>query len=95
MDYASGGKMVPILLKQLADEMATGGNGKIGPYGLVGRVCSKVNDTAPADDTAADFPNAIGDFCLHYNAAGTFQAVYLAISGDLATTCDWVKITDI
>jgi hypothetical protein len=34
------------------------------------RFYSKMSGTAPQNDTAADYPSQMGDFCIHYNAAG-------------------------
>lgn len=55
-------------------------------------IVSKVSDTAPADNTAADSPGRKGVFCLHYNAAGVFQHVYLCIAYTDDTTFDWVQV---
>ena len=60
---------------------------------LRNQICEKTgSDTAPADDTAADIPLALGDYCLHFLANGTFDAVYQAIDGDLVTLCKWRKL---
>ena len=58
-------------------------------------VCSKTLDPAPADDTDEDMPPSLGFFCLHYNAAGVFQSLYVAVSGTLAAsgTCNWVAVS--
>ena len=55
-------------------------------------IVSKISDTAPADNTAADSPGRKGVFCLHYNAAGVFQNVYLCIAYTNDTTFDWVSV---
>jgi hypothetical protein len=57
------------------------------------KICCKVSDTAPQDDTEADIANAIGDFCVHYTAAGVLTAVYVCTGGDLATTCTWTALS--
>lgn len=54
--------------------------------------CVKVSDTAPEDDTAADFPNKLYDMCVHYNAAGAYQGIYMATDGNLTSTCTWTQI---
>lgn len=57
-------------------------------------VCEKISNTAPSTNTAGDGPTGFGDFCLHYNAAGVYQAVYLCTSFTTAdTTFTWTKIT--
>jgi hypothetical protein len=55
-------------------------------------ICYKSSDTAPQDDTSADFPQNVGDICLHYNAAGVFQAAYICTDGDLSSTCTWTAL---
>jgi len=39
-------------------------------------VCTKISATAPGN-RADDYPNSIGDYCIHFNASGVFQAIYV------------------
>ena len=50
------------------------------------KVCSKAG--VPANNTAADMPNALGDMC--YDT--TNDDVYICTVFTLPTTCTWVKI---
>lgn len=54
---------------------------------------SKVSATAPTTNTEADAPSKRGDFCVHYNAAGVYQGVYLCTAYTSATVFTWTKIT--
>jgi len=58
----------------------------------IGRVCKMVDNTAPADNTAADFPDQLGDFALDYDSSGDIEDVYVATAGDLDTTCTWIEV---
>lgn len=55
-------------------------------------IVQKVSDTAPADNTAADSPGRKGVFCIHYNAAGTYQHIYICLAYTDDTTFDWLQI---
>jgi hypothetical protein len=47
------------------------------------KLCMKHSATAP---TTTDFANAIGDICLHFNAAGTFVEAYVATAMNISTS---------
>lgn len=59
-------------------------------------ISKKISDTAP---TTTDYPQKLGDFCIHYNAAGAYQAVYVATSATLnhttgaLTNVTWTALT--
>jgi hypothetical protein len=50
------------------------------------KICYKAG--APANNTAADFPNELQDLCIDT----TNSHAYIATAGDLASTCTWTKI---
>lgn len=60
------------------------------------RVCSKKSATTPGD-RAEDYPLHLGDFCIHYNAAGVYQGVYVCtavtITGGVVAACTWTQLT--
>ncbi len=61
------------------------------------RICKKVSATAPGDRDG-DLPVMIGDICIHYNAAGAYQAIYVATGLTLDGTFDrgaltWTALT--
>lgn len=56
-------------------------------------VLSKTSATAPQSNTAADAPLGAGDFCIHYNAAGVYQAVYVCSAYVSTSSFTWTKIT--
>jgi hypothetical protein len=80
MDYIVG-------LGSGTDDYLTGGES-----GFKNKICKKVSDTAPQDDTADDMPRQLGDICMHYNTSGVLQGVYVATVGDLSSTCTWSSI---
>jgi hypothetical protein len=55
------------------------------------KICFKRNPTAPTTDASDDFPNALGDICLHY-IADVLTGIYMAVSGNLTSTCKWVRL---
>lgn len=58
-------------------------------YISIPKFCMKVSATAPTNSNADDEPNAIGDICLQFNAAGTeVIGIYVAT----ALTPTWVRM---
>ncbi len=97
ISYPGGPQMWGILLKHLQSKCTQDGSADAKPGGWKNpRICVKVSNTAPTDDTEADIPAALGDICLHYNAAGVLQDAYFASSGNLESggsgTCNWIQI---
>jgi hypothetical protein len=86
-------KLGPGIRIELAKKLGSGRTAGKSPTGnTLPKLCVKVSATAPQDNTADDFPNALGDICLHFDAAGAIQGIYIAKSGNLSSTCDWVQL---
>lgn len=56
------------------------------------RFAYKSSATAPTDNTAADQPNRVGDFCVHYLVNGSAADVRISVQNEASTTHDWTSI---
>ena len=74
-----------------ADQPYGGGGGSFN-FGR-GRLCTTVDRTVPVDDATADMPHAIGDICVVMGSSKGTEA-WIAVSGDLASTCNWIEMDD-
>lgn len=55
-------------------------------------IVQKYSATAPTTNTAADSPGRKGVFCLHYNAAGAYQHLYICTAYTDDNTFTWTQI---
>jgi len=83
--YPNQSTLLNFFKKKLAEDRA--GKNPAG-YTSIPKFCVKVSATAPTNSDADDAPNAIGDICVHFNAAGVIQDIYVAT----ALTPTWVKL---
>ena len=60
------------------------------------RFYSKMSGTTPGD-RAGDYPSQMGDFCIHYDAAGVIQNIYIAsavtVTAGAIAAVTWTDIT--
>jgi len=97
IEYGNSKRLLMLAMEKLfmvcEDNDGDASNRPAGKKTFGGKICMKSgSDTGPQDDTADDFPNALGDVCVHFDSNGDYAGLYVATAGDLSSTCTWTQI---
>lgn len=58
----------------------------------LGNICSKTSATAPTTNSAGDAPTGLRDICVHFNASGVVQGIYVCTAYTSASVHTWTQI---
>lgn len=101
LEYGNSSALKDELVDALQSEYEDVGAGYAVP-GISGknrfenRICKKVSATAPTTDLSTDYANCVGDICIHYNASGVYQDLYVAtdltLTAGVVSACTWTVL---
>jgi hypothetical protein len=101
LTFGKNKRLAREFVQNLVDEHDDSGKtlSNCGPLGRLTRAgditdlfCTKTSGTAPQSNTANDNPGFAGAICLHYNASGVFQDIYVCSTHTTTNSFTWTKL---